>query len=237
MDKAGKHLYEVIAPEDAERRIGKQLEEQERRARENRTLSFGPVRDGTATVFMRLDVQTLALLRALLDPLARTRPTGPDGPDLRTSERRLADAFAELLGLAGHPLSATAVRQLACDAEIVPAVLGSDGAVLDLGTATRLFTYAQRLYLGLRDGHHCSFPTCRRPEQWTEAHHIRHWVDGGKTDVGNGVLLCQYHHTTIHTKGWIVRMGDHGHPEYIPPPWIDPYQAVIRPDDLTTIRR
>ena len=46
LDKAGRHLYEVIAAEDAEQRIGKQLEQQERRAGENRTLSFGPVRTG-----------------------------------------------------------------------------------------------------------------------------------------------------------------------------------------------
>ncbi|MBE1607308.1 hypothetical protein HEB94_004156 [Actinopolymorpha pittospori] len=64
LDRAGKHLYEVVlvAPEDAERRIGKQLEEQERRARESRTLSFGPVRDGMGTMFVRLDVPTLAIL-------------------------------------------------------------------------------------------------------------------------------------------------------------------------------
>ncbi|GAA5028146.1 DUF222 domain-containing protein [Actinopolymorpha pittospori] len=100
LDRAGKHLYEVVAPEDAERRIGKQLEEQERRARESRTLSFGPVRDGMGTMFVRLDVPTLAILQALLDPLARPRPSGPDGPDLRSSERRYADAFAEFLGVA-----------------------------------------------------------------------------------------------------------------------------------------
>ncbi|GAA5007256.1 DUF222 domain-containing protein [Actinopolymorpha pittospori] len=95
-----------IAPEDAERRIGKQLEEQERRARENRTLSFGPVRDGMGTMFVRLDVPTLAVLQALLDPLARPRPSGPDGPDLRSSERRQADAFAELVALAQAAASA-----------------------------------------------------------------------------------------------------------------------------------
>jgi hypothetical protein len=54
--------------------------------------------------------------------------------------------------------------------------------------------------------------------------------------MSNGVLLCQHHHTTIHTKGWTVRMGDNGHPEHIPPPWIDPHQNTIRPND-TTIRR
>ncbi|MGW5364811.1 DUF222 domain-containing protein [Actinopolymorpha pittospori] len=303
LDKAGKHLYEVIAPEDAERRIGKQLEEQERRARENRTLAFGPVRDGMGTVFLRLDVPTLAVLQALLDPLARPRPSGPEGPDGRSGERRYPDAFSEFLGVAqaavdapnrgivrprltvtmsydglvnkvgyatlnsvladpgptdlkvtsrsdedrggqavigyritGPPLSATLVRQLACDAEIIPVVLGGDGAVLDLGRGTRLFTSSQRHALAERDGYYCNFPGCRRPEKWTEAHHINHWIDGGATDLNNGVLLCQHHHTTIHTQGWTVRMSDDGHPEYLPPPWGDPYQNPIRPND-TTIRR
>jgi hypothetical protein len=82
----------------------------------------------------------------------------------------------------------------------------------------------------------CHFPDCRGPEKWTEAHHIRHWVDGGATDLYNGVLLCQHHHTAIHAKGWTVRMSDDGHPEYVPPPWVDPYQDVIRPS-RPTLRR
>ncbi|GAA5009963.1 hypothetical protein GCM10023317_46170 [Actinopolymorpha pittospori] len=137
--------------------------------------------------------------------------------------------------ITGPPLSATLVRQLACDAEIIPVVLGGDGAVLDLGRGTRLFTSSQRHALAERNGYFCHFPDCRRPEKWTEAHHIKHWVDGGATDL-NGVLLCQHHHTVIHTKGWTVRMGDDGHPEYIPPPWGDPYQNVIRPS-RPTLRR
>ncbi|WP_192756541.1 HNH endonuclease [Actinopolymorpha pittospori] len=68
-------------------------------------------------------------------------------------------------------------------------------------------------------------------------HHIQHWVDGGATDLNNGVLLCQHHHTTIHTKGWTVRMSNDGHPEYTPPPWVDRHQNPIRPDDATLIRR
>ncbi|MGW5359181.1 HNH endonuclease [Actinopolymorpha pittospori] len=139
--------------------------------------------------------------------------------------------------ITGPPLSATLVRQLACDAEIIPAVLGGDGAVLDLGRGTRLFTASQRHALAERDGYFCHFPECRRPEKWTEAHHIKHWIDGGATDLNNGVLLCQHHHTLIHTQGWTVRMSDNGHPEYLPPPWVDPYQNAIRPNDHTLVRR
>jgi hypothetical protein len=85
--------------------------------------------------------------------------------------------------ITGPPLSATLVRQLACDAEIIPMVLGGDGVVLDLGRGTRLFTYSQRHALAERDGYFCHFPNCRRPEKWTEAHHIQHWADGGTTNL------------------------------------------------------
>ncbi|GAA5027277.1 HNH endonuclease signature motif containing protein [Actinopolymorpha pittospori] len=117
---------------------------------------------------------------------------------------------------------------LACDAEILPAVLGSDGAILDLGTGTRLFTSNQRHAIGERDGHHCNFPDCEAPEKWCHAHHIIHWADGGPTNVGNGVLLCPSHHEMVHHDNWTVRMSTHGHPEYIPPPWTDPRQHPLR---------
>ena len=122
----------------------------------------------------------------------------------------------------GIAVSARWLRMLACDAEILPAVLGSDGAILDLGTTTRLFTSNQRHAIGERDGHHCHFPDCQAPEKWCHAHHIRHWADGGPTDIANGVLLCPTHHDLIHHDNWQVRMGNHGHPEYTPPPWTDP---------------
>jgi hypothetical protein len=117
----------------------------------------------------------------------------------------------------GIAVSARWLRMLACDAEILPAVLGSDGAILDLGTGTRLFTSNQRHAIGERDGHHCHFPDCQAPEKWCHAHHITQWADGGPTDVGNGALLCPAHHDLIHHDNWQVRMGNHGHPEYIPP--------------------
>jgi hypothetical protein len=128
----------------------------------------------------------------------------------------------------GIAVSARWLRMLACDAEILPAVLGSDSAILDLGTGTRLFTSNQRHTIGERDGHHCHSPGCEAPEKWCHAHHITNWADGGQTDVNNGVLLCPTHHDLIHHDNWQVRMGNHGHPEYIPPSWTDPRQHPLR---------
>ncbi|MGH3730652.1 MAG: DUF222 domain-containing protein [Micromonosporaceae bacterium] len=126
----------------------------------------------------------------------------------------------------GATLAPATVRRIACDAELIPAVLGADSRPLDLGRAVRLFTPAQRRALILRD-RGCAFPGCDRPPQWCDAHHIRHWIDGGDTNVDNGVLLCGYHHRVIHKGEWVVEMTD-GHPEFVPPRRIDPRQIAVR---------
>ena len=89
-----------------------------------------------------------------------------------------------------------------CDAGIVPVVLGTDGQVLDLGRRFRLFTSAQLRALWLRDGG-CTFPDCTVPASWCDGHHLRHWADGGATDLANAALLCGRHHTIVHRKGYL----------------------------------
>ncbi len=106
-------------------------------------------------------------------------------------------ATAGVLGTEETEISATHARRLACTAQIVPAVLGGQGEVLDLGRTQRLFTKAQRKALRLRDKH-CRAETCDHPAPWTEAHHLTRWTDGGNTDLDQGVLLCPYHHHRAH---------------------------------------
>ncbi|SFH58122.1 protein of unknown function, partial [Actinopolymorpha cephalotaxi] len=136
---------------------------------------------------------------------------------------------ARITGLRGEPVSVATIRRMACDANIIPVVLGGNGEVLDVGMADRFFTEAQRRALAVRDGSHCHFPECQVPERRCVAHHMTAWDDFGPTDLDNGVLLCKTHHTFVHHKGWTVRMGSHGHPEYIPPEWVDVHQMVQRP--------
>ena len=97
-------------------------------------------------------------------------------------------------------LSPGTVRRLACEAQIIPTVLGGPSQVLDQGFHERYFTGAQRLALARRD-HGCSFPGCTIPPQWCEAHHIVEWSLGGPTDLANGALLCGRHHTIVHNRG------------------------------------
>jgi hypothetical protein len=101
----------------------------------------------------------------------------------------------ELVG--GDTLSATEVRRLACTANILPAVLGGKGEILDLGREQRLFTPAQHKALILRDKT-CRAQGCDIPGTWAEAHHWIPWSQGGKTDLANGLLLCSHHHHRVH---------------------------------------
>ncbi|MEJ7651178.1 MAG: DUF222 domain-containing protein [Nakamurella sp.] len=97
----------------------------------------------------------------------------------------------------GTLLAPDTVRKLACEAGIIPTVLGADGAILDCGKEQRLFTLAQKRVLWARD-RHCTFPGCDIPAQWADAHHLVHWIDGGPTDLDNAALLCPSHHTVVH---------------------------------------
>ncbi|WBB67126.1 HNH endonuclease signature motif containing protein [Micromonospora sp. WMMD812] len=127
----------------------------------------------------------------------------------------------------GLALTAEAVRRLACDAGLLPAVLGGAGQVLDVGRQRRLVSGALRRALVVRDGG-CAFPGCDRPPRWCEGHHLRHWSDGGDTSLANAVLLCRHHHRQVHHHGWQVRLAGDGHPEFVPPVWLDPRQRPRR---------
>jgi hypothetical protein len=109
------------------------------------------------------------------------------------------------LSPAGDLLTAGTARRLACDGEVIPVVLGSQGEILDQGRAVRLFTRGQIRHLWLRDKG-CTFPGCSRPAAWTDAHHLIHWVDDGPTDTGNAALLCRAHHTVVHAHGYAGRV-------------------------------
>lgn len=124
------------------------------------------------------------------------------------------------------PVTASTVRQIACDADIIPVVLGGDGRILDIGRASRVFPPHVRKALTARDGG-CAFPECTLPAPWCEAHHITYWSRGGTTGTENGALLCSYHHHLIHKEQWAIQMRS-GVPWFIPPPHVDPRQVPRR---------
>ncbi|MET4611408.1 hypothetical protein ABIC28_002397 [Rhodococcus sp. PvR044] len=132
--------------------------------------------------------------------------------------RRRGPAWMPWLG----PISLDLAAQISCDADITPITMDSDGNPIDVGRTTRLIPRKLRRALNARDCG-CAFPGCGRPAAWTEGHHIQHWSNGGPTNLSNLVLLCRFHHTTIHRGDWTVTISkDDGHPWFTPPPWIDP---------------
>lgn len=101
--------------------------------------------------------------------------------------------------LTGQVLTAATVRRIACDAQVVPVVLGTDGAPLDVGRGHRLVPPAIRHAAWLRD-QGCTYPGCTIPPAWCDAHHVTHWADGGSTSLDNTALLCGRHHTLVHQR-------------------------------------
>jgi hypothetical protein len=109
------------------------------------------------------------------------------------------------------PITAGQVRRLACTAGIIPAVLGGDSEILDLGRTRRLFSPAQRKAMAIRD-RTCRAEGCDIPAAWCEARHAANpWSQNGKTDLTDGLLLCSYHHHRAHDHRYRTeRTGDRG---------------------------
>ena len=103
----------------------------------------------------------------------------------------------------GPVLSEAERRYLTCDATC-EVWFERDGEVIGAGRATRQIN--RRLRRALEHRH----PTCAVPgcgaTRGLHAHHIRHWEDGGHTELDNLVLVCPYHHR-LHHRGVITITG------------------------------
>ncbi|GAB3647762.1 HNH endonuclease signature motif containing protein [Glycomyces tarimensis] len=108
--------------------------------------------------------------------------------------------------LEGDPISLGKARLLACEGLVIPNVFNyATGEAIELGRALRLPNSALRRKLELEQPGGCAWTGCLAPVQWTEAHHIRHWANGGPTVAENLILLCRFHHGRIHTPGWTIQ--------------------------------
>ncbi|MCT9868681.1 HNH endonuclease signature motif containing protein [Paenarthrobacter aurescens] len=148
--------------------------------------------------------------------------TGTQLPDTDTTRNPLSTGTATFTG----PIHPDTIRKIACDADIIPVLLGSDSRILDIGRTTRIFPPHIRKAITARDGG-CAFPDCTIPAPWCEAHHTTYWSHGGTTSTNNGTLLCSHHHHLIHKEQWRINMTT-GVPWFIPPPHLDPNQTPRR---------
>jgi hypothetical protein len=187
----------------------------------------GVVRDRRSAAARRADALTDICARVLaqgeLPDNGGERPHVVITMDFEQLRQGLGGAVLDT----GEHLSAATARRLACDALIVPAVLGGQSQPLDLGRARRLIDGPLRRALVLRDGG-CSFPGCDRPASWCQGHHVIPWSEGGKTSLETSALVCGFHHRLIHHSDWTVHIGTDGHPWFTPPHHLDPDQRPRR---------
>ena len=97
----------------------------------------------------------------------------------------------------GEVISAGAARRLACEAGVIPMVLGGTSEVLDIGRRRRFHTKAQRLAIAQRDKT-CVVGGCDAPPSRCHVHHVIAWSEGGGTSVKDGRLYCSAHHAMVH---------------------------------------
>jgi hypothetical protein len=128
-----------------------------------------------------------------------------DALDTSEGEARIEGAGA---------IPAAAAARIACEAPIVT-LLERNGRPLSVGRKTRRISPGLRRALQARDGQ-CCFPGCHRRGH-LQAHHIKHWKDGGETSPENLLLLCRSHHIAVHeddlgvdrtVDGWLFCRAD-----------------------------
>jgi hypothetical protein len=203
-------------------------------AEEQQRLEAGELIPGTALDDRTGGEKRADILRGILTQIAqdpRTPTMGGTPPTVMVHVNAadlLADAGVGWIDGVDGPISMRTINQMIDNGGLQPVFFGSTGAILGLGSKERCFTPLQRKAITARDGG-CIIPGCDSPAHWAEIHHVIPWRHGGKTHVDNGVLLCWYHHRTIDTSGWNIRMVD-GTPQVRAPHWIDPERRWRTPD-------
>lgn len=106
----------------------------------------------------------------------------------------------------GTPVPIETVRRHACEAGIIPVVLGGASAPLDVGRAERLATPGQRA--ALRSMYRtCAVAGCEQTFDDCDIHHLLEWTnDLGPTDLANLLPACAYHHHRAHEGRWRLEL-------------------------------
>ena len=146
---------------------------------------------------------------ALVD-MARAYLAGESGKSASPADHYQVVVHVDEAALRAEPVEGArsdlpieSVRRLCCDAGVVVVTEDDKGNPLDLGRKHRVVQPALRRALIARD-RHCCYPGCAHT-RWLEAHHVMHWIDGGKTNLDNTLLLCSAHHRRLHEGGFRIK--------------------------------
>jgi hypothetical protein len=199
-----------VAPRTAAQRAADALVELARASlgqsrRDDRPASGDP----TGSIDARVGAPPVVDVDAVLDLHRLATVTSPREEEEGAADGALASFLHGSHSIGGRAVSAATIARLACDAAVTRIVLAGPSQVLDVGRTTRVVQPPQRRALRRRDSH-CRFPGCDRSAEWTDAHHLVHWLDGGPTDLENLVLLCRRHHVLCHEGRWILARGPDG---------------------------
>jgi len=151
---------------------------------------------------------------------------GPGPLDPQACQRLACDSAVTRVLVTHHPnpppdhqpsgMAGLEERLRAAMALLPPTLGGAPTQPLEVGRTSRVVQPAQRSALAVRDGG-CVFPDCDRPLAWCEAHHLRHWLHGGPTDLANLALLCRAHHRAVHEGAWRLQRHPDGRLTATPP--------------------
>ncbi len=129
-----------------------------------------------------------------------------DGREQQGREEEAAESQKEGTGKSDLPIES--VRRITCDASIVPVSEDKKGNPLNVGRKQRVVSPPLKRALLSRDKC-CAFPGCSH-DRWLDSHHVRHWADGGETNLSNLVLLCSHHHRLLHEGGYTIKKNFEG---------------------------
>ena len=235
LNRLGKRLFEVIAPDQADAREAALLAKEEAAAAKACRLTGYDDGRGKAHFRGTMPSYHWAALRKMLTAITAPRHqaavhgTGAERP---ATPEAFGQALCELIeryptkklprtgGISatvvvlmdvdvlmgklekacvldtGGTISPGMARRLACEAGIIPVVLGGDSQPLDVGRKSRYFTQAQRTAMLVRD-RGCRAEGCDRTTG-LHGHHKEQWSLGGNTDLKDSVSLCHWHHNRAH---------------------------------------
>jgi hypothetical protein len=125
---------------------------------------------------------------------------------VHVDESALIEDSTQKAGKSDLPIES--VRRILCDASVVPMSRNSNGNPLDVGRKQRVVSPPMKRALTGRDKC-CRYPGCTH-NRWLDAHHVKHWVDGGETSLENTMLLCSRHHKLLHEGGYSIRKDFQG---------------------------
>ena len=194
-----------------ERRVGRMLNSQRQGGPSSETLSIHALR-----------------AQALVDLADADLRSGP-GQRSRPDRYHIAltmnvDADGNVAPVGSLPAGAL------CDAAFYRLVLGPEGQPLDIGRTQRSWPAPLATAIIRRD-QHCRFPGCDAPPAHCDIHHCKPWEHGGHTTITNGLLLCRWHHTFLHSQHWTVELDEHQQPEFRNPTAADTNSAHAPPHD------